>query len=337
MSKTHGLSLIIPIYNVENYIDVCLQSVVESMMFIPNIQVILVNDGSQDNSGKIAKEYAEANSNFLYLEKKNGGLSDARNYGLEYVKFNYVAFLDSDDFLQKPYFTKICEAINTQPDIVIFDWLDFEEGKSTAVVGGMDFEESLWSIVPSACSKVFKTSVFQHVKFPTGRVYEDVGTIYKILFYTKDYLYINEPLYVYRKNRQGSIMSSVSENINDIYFALEDTYEFYKAKGALVGENRKGLCYQYVKLLCWSNMYRQLHYFKYNFWGFYLKMKETRQLIYERFPEWKQNEYLAQNSTYFNSRLGDRYVTKLDNLGKSLLSTGQTIIMLVSRNKKRLV
>lgn len=335
MDKIPGISLIIPIYNVENYIEECLRSVLESMGSLPNIQVILVDDGSSDGSGKIASKYAEIYSNFLYLLKENGGVSDARNYGLEYATYNYVAFLDSDDWVQKPYFEKIISGIQRQPDMIIFDWVNVERGRALQTVKGMDFEDILWTVQPSIWNKVYKTEIFKDLKFPKGYVYEDVGTIYKLLYYTKDYLYIKEPLYNYRKNRKGSILTTVSPNINDLYKALEDTYRFYQMHRALTGENRKGLCYQYVKLLCWSNMYRQLRFFKYDFWGFYQKMKTTRHLLYSRFPEWKSNEYLNRNAVFFNRRLGKNYIERLDCIGKSPLRTFNTIVFLITKNRKR--
>lgn len=336
MQKTHGLSLIIPIYNVENYIDECLQSVIESMGTLSNIQVILVDDGTQDDSGKIAKSYADKHSNLSYLKKENGGLSDARNYGLEFVHYNYVAFLDSDDWIEQSFFEKIFEALEKKPDMVIFDYLNVKKGSESQAVNGMDMPEILWSVQASACNKVYKTSMFEQIKFPKGKVFEDVATVYKLLYFVKDYVYINEFLYNYRQNREGSILTTISLNINDIYVALEDTHQFYLAQDALSGENQVGLAYQYVKLLCWSNMYRQLKYFNYNFAGFHLKMKETRQLVYERFPEWKQNEYLKQNGLFFKARLGDGYIHKLDRIGKTPLSTLQTTVFLVTKNRKRL-
>ncbi|KOF08666.1 family 2 glycosyl transferase, partial [Planococcus glaciei] len=92
------LTLIIPIYNVEEYIEECLNSVVRSMKNISGIEIILVDDGSKDRSSEIAQRYAQRYSNFSYYVKKNGGLSDARNFGLEKVNSDYVAFLDSDDY-----------------------------------------------------------------------------------------------------------------------------------------------------------------------------------------------------------------------------------------------
>lgn len=336
MKENNGVSLIIPIYNVEDYIADCLESVIESLGTLQNVQVILVDDGSQDDSGKVAEKYADAYKNFFYVRKENGGIADARNYGLRYVQYSYVAFLDSDDWVHESYFQKIFDALEREPDMIIFDWMDVLPGRDPEIVKGMDFRDAPWSVLASVCNKVFKTSSFKEIEFPTGQVYEDVGTMYKLLYYTNNYLYISEPLYIYRKNRKGSIMNTFSPSINDIYGALEGTYEFYAEKGALTEENRKGLCYQYVKLLCWSNMYRQLQYYRYDFWSFYRKMKGTRKLVYERFPEWKDNEYLIRNAPFFEERLGSDYINKLDRIGRSFLSTLQTVFLLVSKNRKRL-
>ena len=269
----NGLSVIIPIYNVEKYIDQCLQSVVKSMSGFSNIQIILVDDGSIDRSGEIAQRFVNQYSNFYYVSKENGGLSDARNYGLQYVKYNYVTFLDSDDYIAENYFSEVFEALQSQPDMIIFDWMDVGENDYTNIVKGMDFPDHLWTVQPSAWNKIYKTSLFNEVKFPKGKIYEDVGTIYKLLWYVKDYIYINKPLYKYRKNREGSILTTISPKINDIYDVLEDTYAFYKGNNAFSEKNVEGLCYQYVKILMWSNMYRQLKFYKFNFVGFYKKMK----------------------------------------------------------------
>lgn len=335
MFKGKGVSLIIPIYNVETYIEECLESVLASIANRSDVQVILVDDGAKDKSGLIAKEYAAKYSCISYFYKKNGGLSDARNFGLKYVEFDYVAFLDSDDTINRNFFPEIFKALKENPDMIIFDWLDVEEGKVPKKVNGMDFLEVLWSVQPGTWNKVYKSSLFKDIQFPKGKIFEDVGTTYKLLYYINDYVYINQPLYNYRKNREGSILSTVSLSINDLYSVLEETYNFYVAKDALNGEHRTGLCYQYVKLLCWSNMYRQLQFYKYNFLGFYLKMNKTRRLIYKRFPEWKQNEYLKRNTQFFSSRLGTGYINRLDCIGKSLFSTLHTVIFLVTKNQKR--
>ncbi|MFD1862006.1 glycosyltransferase family 2 protein [Planococcus chinensis] len=337
MGKLKGLSVIIPIYNVEDYLEECLESVIQSMGTMPNVQIILVNDNSPDGSGKIAKKYAETYSNFHYFYKENGGLSDARNYGLKFVEYDYVTFIDSDDWIQQSYFRRIIDAMESHPDLIIFDWVDVFEDRAQQVVKGIDFEEFIWTVQPSAWNKVYKTDLFKNISFPIGRVYEDVGTIYKLVYLAEDYIYINEALYNYRKNRQGSILSTVSSNINDLYEALESTYRFYQKHDALTTENQQGLCYQYVKLLGWSNMYRQLRFYKYNFWGFYRRMKATRQLIYARFPDWKNNKFLNWNAEFFEKRLGDNYIKKFDDIGKSFFKTLYIIVYLILKNRKKYI
>ncbi|SDI33634.1 Glycosyltransferase involved in cell wall bisynthesis [Planococcus glaciei] len=337
MDNNKGLSVIIPIYNVENYLEECLESVIQSMGDLPNIQIILVDDDSPDGSGRIARKYTKKHANFQYLFKENGGISEARNYGLQFVKYDYVTFIDSDDWIRQAYFERVIEAIQKKPDLIIFNWMDYLEGQAPQVVKGIEFAEFLWTAQPGAWNKVYNTVLFKNVSFPKGRVYEDVGTIYKLLYSTKDYIYINEALYNYRKNRKGSILSTVSSNINDLYEALESTYRFYLEHNALTNENRQGLCYQYVKLLGWSNMYRQLRFFKYNFWGFHRKMKATRCLIYTRFPEWKDNEFLQWNAPFFERRLGPDYIKRFDGIGKSFFWTFYTIAYLVVKNWKNYV
>jgi len=328
----NGISLIVPIYNVQDYLEECLQSIVKSMGRYSNIQIILVDDGSKDHSGEIAQRFSHSFDQFFYVYKENGGLSDARNYGLQFIKYDYVTFLDSDDYIDESYFTHVFEALQSQPDMIVFDWMDVGEDGYTNIVKGMDFPDHLWTVQPSAWNKVYKTNLFNNVKFPKGKIYEDVGTIYKILLDVKDYIYINKSLYMYRKNRKGSILTTISPKINDIYEMLEETYLFYKTKNELTDQNVEGLCYQYVKILMWSNMYRQLKYYKFDFVGFFKKMKLTRNLVYSSFENWKTNFFLLNNTSYFTNRFGDNYVDRIDNLGKGFFPTVYTVLLLIIRN-----
>ena len=99
------VSVIVPVYNVEKYIEKCLNSLVNQTL--KDIEIIIVNDGSKDNSDKIIKIYQEKYDNIIYLTKKNGGLSDARNYGIPYAKGEYIAFLDSDDYVENDIYEKM--------------------------------------------------------------------------------------------------------------------------------------------------------------------------------------------------------------------------------------
>ena len=301
----------------------------------PNVQVLLINDGSQDQSGEIALNFSEIYEQFNYYEKENGGLSDARNYGLQFVEYDYVAFLDSDDLLDESYFSVLLKQIGQNSDLIVFDLEAFND-TSRYVLNGIEVPNNLWTVQPNAVNKVYKRALFDQILFPKGLIYEDVGTTYKLLFYVNHYIYINQPLYRYRESRQGSIMSTISPKINDIYLVLDNTYKFYTEKNALTANNMEGLGYQYIKLLMWSNMYRQLKYFKLNYFSFFKKMSATKRLIDSRF-EWRKNTLIIKNEAFFINRFGNKYMKKIDNLRKGFFSTLYVLSLLIVRNSLKLL
>jgi len=289
-----------------------------------------------DKSGEIARNFSNIHKQFNYFEKENGGLSDARNYGLQFAKYDYVAFLDSDDLIAENYFSVLLKQIDQNPDLIIFDIKAFDK-RSEYILNGLEIPTNLWTVQPNAVSKVYKKTLFEDVLFPKGIIYEDVGTTYKLLYYIKHYIYINEPLYLYRENREGSIMSTISPKINDIYTVLDDNYTFYKQKEALTANNIEGLGYQYIKLLMWSNTYRQLKFYKLNYLSFYKKMSKTKSLIDTRFDTWRTNKIIYENEAFFINRFGKNYIKKLDNLGKGFFSTLCVLLIMIVRNSLKLL
>ena len=131
-------------------------------------------------------------------------------------------------------------------------------------------------------------------------------------------------------------MSTISPKINDIYLVLDNTYKFYTEKNALTANNMEGLGYQYIKLLMWSNMYRQLKYFKLNYFSFFKKMSATKRLIDSRF-EWRKNTLIIKNEAFFINRFGNKYMKKIDNLGKGFFSTLYVLSLLIVRNSLKLL
>ena len=118
------ISIIVPVYNVEEYLKQCLDSILEQTF--SDYEVILVNDGSTDNSGLICQEYAEKDSRIRYFEKENGGLSDARNYGIEQAQGEYLTFVDSDDFLDKMHLNVLYTAlVSNNVDISIVNYANY--------------------------------------------------------------------------------------------------------------------------------------------------------------------------------------------------------------------
>ena len=221
------LSVIVPIYNVEKYLDKCLASLVNQTM--KEIEIICVNDGSTDHSQDIVEEYQKKfPGKIIGLMKKNGGLADARNYGLAHANGDYVAFIDSDDWVEADMFKVMYQqVVKKQADVVVCDMEYVYESGETKFVPGGEFTETNVSNDPliitinnSACNKLFKRSLFDDVKFPKGLWYEDLGCVPIVLAKANKIVKVNHVFYNYFQ-RAGSIMHTPSDKIFDIYRALD--------------------------------------------------------------------------------------------------------------------
>ena len=221
------ISLVVPIYNVENYLRMCLDSI-EHQTY-SNIEVLLINDGSLDSSGEICQEYVARDSRFRYFEKENGGLSDARNYGIDRSKGEFLTFIDSDDWIEPTYVEDMYQAaLNNNSEIVISNYkrFDVKENHYLIHVGDNYYEETYegkelinrlpllerrdYSFVTS-WGILFSRSLFDNIKFPKGKLTEDSRTNYKLFAKSSRSTYINKSLYMYRIGREGSIINTVTE------------------------------------------------------------------------------------------------------------------------------
>ena len=218
--KTETISIIIPVYNVENYLRSCLDSVLSQTY--KDFEVLMVNDGSTDGSGAICQDFVERDSRFHYFEKENGGLSDARNYGLDRAKGHYITFLDSDDFLFEDYLENLYYASRlSDSDITIGGYCRFGDSnfyfyndrfKSDSLVSVKDFQaiqylDSMLDVTfltfSTAWGKLFKRELFSELRFPYGKYAEDQFLIWK-LYMKADKIYVfNGASYVYRMNPSG--------------------------------------------------------------------------------------------------------------------------------------
>lgn len=225
------ISIIVPIYNVEKYLNRCLESLVNQTY--QDLEILLVNDGSTDNSASIANSYAEKYERVYLLEKVNGGLSDARNFGLNHAKGEYVAFIDSDDWVDLTMFEKMMLlAKEKNADIVCCDmeYVDDEGNREYSSGGSFDSikvkdHPEIISINNSACNKIYRRKLFDQVQFPVGCWYEDLGTVPKLIFLSESIAKVNEPLYFYYQ-RTGSISHTKNEKVFDIYTCLENVKDF---------------------------------------------------------------------------------------------------------------
>lgn len=226
-------SIVVPVYNVEKYIDKCLKSL-ESQSY-SNFEVIIVNDGSPDNSQKIIDKYVEKDGRFKCYIKKNGGLSDARNYGLKHITGDYLLFVDSDDYLDKKLLEKINNELTiSKVDIVRFDTVTEDENnnilfsennisynneKTENVVQELITRQ----FVEAACFYCYNIKFWRkyNFKFSVNRYHEDYGLIPLILYYANTITSLNYIGYHYIK-RDGSITKS-----NDYQKIVKKSFDTY--------------------------------------------------------------------------------------------------------------
>jgi glycosyltransferase involved in cell wall biosynthesis len=230
-------SIVIPIYNTEQYILKCLQTIQNQKNF-NDFEVLLVNDGSTDSSVDICEQFLSCDNRFRYYEKENGGLSSSRNYGMERAIGKYLLFVDSDDYVSLDMLSTLYAEIvkYDEPDIVEFLLSRVINGK-VAYESSHNKEPNAFNIIScksnsSACIKAFKSSFFVESKvlFPDGWLYEDVASIYKLYLQTSNIISVDKSLYFYNQ-RAGSITSDLNiEHINALFNIARSTREFLKSK-----------------------------------------------------------------------------------------------------------
>ena len=234
------VSIVVPVYNVEDYLERCLDSLVNQSF--EDIEIIVVNDGSPDHSQDIIDDYVRRYPDkVVSLIKENGGLSDARNFGLKEVKSPYVMFVDSDDYVDRDFVkTALDKLEETKSDLVVFGYVqDYLEDGSEEVIH-LKIKDGVYSLLedPSilaytpnaAWNKLYKTSLFKEngIEFPKGLVYEDLATTPRILTLCERVAYIDEPLYRYQVGRAGQIMGKVKD---DVITVSELVTDYFKEKG----------------------------------------------------------------------------------------------------------
>ena len=217
------ISIIVPIYNVEKYLSKCIESLLNQTY--TNIEILLVNDGSTDNSKKICEQFKGKDSRIKLINKENGGLSDARNKGLQKSIGKYITFVDSDDYVEKNYIETLYSLITKfNSEIAIADFrvikgdkqkIKEKDIKEYCITSEKAIDEMLYSdfYYISACSKLYKKELFENVEFPKGKMFEDVGTTYKLIIKANKIACTNKKIYNY-VIRNNSITTSKFKKIS---------------------------------------------------------------------------------------------------------------------------
>ncbi len=289
------VSVIVPVYNVEKYIEKCLNSLVNQTL--KEIEIIVVNDGSPDNSQKIIDKFTKKYSNVKSYIKENGGLSDARNFGLKYAKGEYVAFIDSDDFVKLDMYEEMYEKAKEKDyDMVVCDINYLYPDKTLRVSSGIkndttDIKNVYMNIHPAAWNKIFKKELFKNdVYFKKNVWFEDVEFIYRMLPYIKSIGVVSKPFNEYVQ-RPGSITSTVNLKIYDYISNLNGIIDFYKDR-KIYDEYQKELEYVYVRYL-YATFVKSVKKYDYNE---YLKaVDEAIKNVKEHFPRYRKNKYFYKS------------------------------------------
>ena len=215
------ISIIIPVYKVEKYLEKCIESVLKQTY--TNLQVILVDDGSPDNCGKICDEYAKKDSRIEVIHKVNGGLSDARNVGIAKAKGKYIGFVESDDYIKEDMYEILINLIKEyDADVSICNLYDVIEGKEyirnkengIKEYNRIDILKEVLldkNIQSYAWNKLYKKELFNEIKYPIGKKYEDIGTTFYIFEKCNKVVVTSEPEYYYLK-RADSLVNNVTES-----------------------------------------------------------------------------------------------------------------------------
>ena len=234
------ISIIVPIYNVEKYLNKCVESILKQTY--DNLEIILVDDGSLDNCGNICDEYAKKDSRIIVLHKTNGGLSDARNKGINIAKGKYIGFVDSDDYIDNDMFEilyNLCK--NNNADISMISYKEIENeiiinenSNYTNKVFKYNNIEAIKELLKDekiknyAWNKLYKKELFDGIEYPIKMAYEDVGTTYKLFEKAKKIIWYDIPKYNYIRRGTSIVSKNTYKNLKDFIDLSYQRYNYFE-------------------------------------------------------------------------------------------------------------
>ena len=331
MENSELISVIVPIYNVEKYLRRCIDSLVEQTY--TNLEIILVDDESPDNCGKICDEYAKKDKRIVVIHKRNGGLSDARNRGLEEAKGKYIGFIDSDDYINKNMYKVLYTNMkknNADISICNFSLVDDkgnkykEEKQLNNEIKIYSKKEALENLLIEkdytnhAWNKLYNKKLFKNgkIQYPEGKIWEDIATTYLLFENANKVVYQNVSLYYYTQ-RNNSIMKGINREkiillgdiINQRKNYLSKKYDMLR-KAIEINEG-KYIKYYYdmILMLEFKDLYNSKLYKDY----------------YKRYRE----VYLKNKK-----EIQDTQVTKTGKIGCSILYYSRTMYKIYTKIKK---
>jgi len=295
------VSVIVPVYNVEKYLERCLDSLVNQTL--GDIEIIVVNDGSPDNSQKIIDKYAKKYKKVKAYKKENGGLSSARNYGIKHANGEYIAFVDSDDYVEVSMFYDLYnKAKSNNFDVVCCD-LDYvdDNGKyisdgsskiSKDIYSNKDIKNMMLDFYPAAWNKIYKKDLFNNgIEFKCGVWFEDVEFIYRMIPYINSIGVVREKLYHYVQ-RDGAITKTFDDRLYHYIDNWNGIVDFYKKRN-FYEEYYYELEYCYVRYLYATFIKQATNYTDESKYDDAVRVAISN--VKEKFPKYKRNKYFYKN------------------------------------------
>jgi glycosyltransferase involved in cell wall biosynthesis len=289
-----AVSIIVPVYNTERYIEKCLESLVNQTL--KDIQIVIVNDGSTDGSSQIIDKFLQRHhEKIVYIEKKNGGLSEARNVGMQYATSDYIGFVDSDDYVELTMYEKMYnKAKEDCADLVECDFYwEYSKRIKQDIGKFYDLNDMLVKVRVMAWNKIIKNDLLKkdNLQYPAGLRYEDIEFSYKLIPRLKKIGFVKEPLYHYMQ-RDNSISHVQNDKTRDIFQVLDGVINYYKDND-LYEEYKEKLEYVYMRYLLGSSFLRIVK----------IDIRELREIILSEtweklnsnFPGWKKNPILKRS------------------------------------------
>lgn len=287
------ISIIIPCYNMEKLVAKCISSIKDQSY--TNFEAIFVDDGSQDRTKEIIEENIKDDARMKYVYKENGGLSSARNFGLDMVTSEYVCFIDSDDYIERDFLMELYNSlIENNSDISVCYFNRVYENK----VELNKFKSVFYNLVrfPAAWNKLYKTSLFKDndIYFPPGKWFEDLGTFPKLyMMSNKRISIVEKPLYQYIQN-PTSITHTFDERIYDSYDMVKTNEDFAR---------KNNIFNEYYTELEFINIYHTLigTVYRSSFLeGFDEdKVKEIEKHVSDNYPDWHKNEGIRELQLFY--------------------------------------
>lgn len=246
------ISVIVPVYKVESYLNRCVDSIINQTY--KDLEVILVDDGSPDKCPQICDEYAAKDHRIKVIHKHNGGQSEARNKALDVATGDYISFVDSDDWLvpnmyetlMREMSDKTCDIgmcaryVVTCKEITIYSAFSDGMTKTKEEVMPIILKDIIGS---QPWDKIYKKELWDGIRFPVGRVYEDIATLYLVFEKCHHFCYINTPLYYYRLNNVGTSFSERPNKIFDTFCSFRERLEFAENKYPMVSDKCLALAF----------------------------------------------------------------------------------------------